>query len=115
MKVLQHIIFIGMILIGSCIYIIQQFGVHLPLFINNYLNDILSIPIALCIILAIVRTWRSNSYQLSIAMIAAVVLYFSVYFEYYLPQHNPRYTADIFDIGCYVLGGGIFYFIQKYL
>ncbi|MGL4581501.1 MAG: hypothetical protein ACRCVU_00820 [Flavobacterium sp.] len=104
-----------MICIGGCIYTVQRMGVALPLIINNYVNDILSIPITMSVILTIVRMWRGQTYQLSIGMIISVVIYFSFYFEYYLPKYNLRYTADLLDVCCYTIGGIIFYVLQKYL
>ncbi|MGL4582152.1 MAG: hypothetical protein ACRCVU_04115 [Flavobacterium sp.] len=115
MTVLKHWTFIVMILIGGSIYILQRIGIDLPLFLNNYLNDILSIPITLFIILAVVQLFKGKVYKLSIWMIMFIVAYFAIYFEYYLPQFHPRYTSDIIDIGCYMIGGIIFYLIQRYL
>lgn len=114
MRVLRHWTFIGMALVGGLIYILQRLGIPLPSIINNYLNDMLSIPLTLFIILGVVRTWRGKAYLLSIPMNISVVAYYAIYFEYYLPQHNPRYTADLLDVSCYCLGGILFYFIQKY-
>lgn len=115
MRVLRHWAFIVMALVGMLIYILQRLGIPLPSIINNYLNDILSIPLTLFIILVVVRTWRGKAYQLSIPMIVGVVVYYSIYFEYYLPLHNSRYTADLLDVICYCIGGILFYFIQKHL
>ncbi|SEI48252.1 hypothetical protein SAMN04488018_10181 [Myroides marinus] len=115
MTVLKHWTFIVMILIGGSIYVLQRIGVDLPLFLNNYLNDILSIPITLFIILAVVQLFKGKVYKLSIWMIMFIVAYYAIYFEYYLPQFHPRYTSDLLDIGCYMIGGIIFYLIQRYL
>lgn len=115
MRVLRHWTFIGMALVGMLIYILQRLEIPLPLIINNYLNDVLSIPLTLFIILGVVRTWRGKGYLLSVPMIISVVVYYSIYFEYYLPLHNSRYTADLLDVSCYCLGGILFYFIQKHL
>ncbi|MCC9041667.1 hypothetical protein LNQ81_02980 [Myroides sp. M-43] len=115
MRVLRHWTFVAMALVGMLIYILQRLGIPLPSIINNYLNDMLSIPITLFIILGVVRTWRGKAYLLSVPMIISVVAYYAIYFEYYLPMYHPRYTADILDIGCYSLGGIIFYLNQRYL
>jgi len=115
MTILKHWTFIVMILIGGSIYVLQRIDVNLPLFLNNYLNDILSIPITLFIILAVVQLFKGKAYKLSIWMIMFIVAYYAIYFEYYLPQFHPRYTSDILDIGCYMIGGIIFYLIQRYL
>lgn len=115
MTILRHWTFIVMILIGGSIYVLQRMGVKLPIFINSYLNDILSIPITLFIILAVVQIFKGKLYKLSIWMITFIVVYYAIYFEYYLPHFHPRYTSDLLDVGCYMIGGSIFYFIQRYL
>lgn len=102
-----------MLFVALLVYVLQRCKVVLPMFINNYLNDILSIPLTLCIILATVRLWKGSVYRLSNLHIGSIVVYFSLYFEVYLPQHNFRYTADIFDLLCYVIGAVIFYLLQE--
>ena len=114
MKTLKNKLFIIGVAISSIVYILQRLKINLPLLINNYLNDILSIPITLFVVLAIIRNIKGENYKLSIPIIFSVVVYYSIYFEYYLPQNNVRYTADYIDILCYCLGGFLFYFIQKF-
>ncbi|ALU25123.1 hypothetical protein HMPREF9714_03165 [Myroides odoratimimus CCUG 12901] len=115
MSVLKHWTFITMLVVGGAIYTAQRLEVELPSFINNYVNDILSIPLTMAVILVILRLWKGSTYQLSPLMITSVVLYYTFYFEYYLPQHTSRYTADLYDIGCYILGGILFYLLQQYV
>lgn len=113
--VIKHWSFIVMILIVTPVYVLQRIGVILPRLVNNYLNDLLSIPLTLCLILTILKWRKGNHYLLPISMISIVVLYYSFYFEYYLPQYQPRYTADYLDILCYVLGGFLFYLQQRFV
>ncbi|MEK6492912.1 hypothetical protein [Myroides odoratimimus] len=115
MSILKHWTFITMLVVGGAIYTAQRLEVALPSFINNYVNDILSIPLTMAVILIILRLWKGSTYQLSPLMIASVVLYYAFYFEYYLPQHTSRYTADLYDIGCYITGGILFYLLQQYV
>jgi hypothetical protein len=37
-----------------------------------------------------------------------VVVYVSVVFEWWLPSKNSIYTADVWDVVCYVIGGALF-------
>lgn len=113
MRILKHGLFIGMLLIGVVIYILQQVGISLPSFVNNYVNDLLAVPLTAWLTLAILKQWKGYTFVLTPLMIIAIVLYFSIYFEWYLPQHNPRYTSDVMDILCYITGGIAFYFIQR--
>lgn len=114
MKTLKNKFFITGVAISFVVYVLQRLKVNLPLFINNYLNDILSIPITLFVVLAVIRGIKGENYKLSKPMIISVVIYYSIYFEYYLPQFNTRYTADYIDVICYCLGGVLFHLIQKY-
>ncbi len=81
---------------------------------NNYANDLLCIPIVLSLIIWIIRQFRTKK-EITIPpfAIAIVVVYYSIYFEYYLPKTNPRYTADMVDVLLYIAGGFLFYFIEK--
>lgn len=114
MKIQFNTYFLSFTLLGLFVYFCQSVGIILPRFINNYLNDILCIPITLFIVWAIVRYLKGKHQNISVWMIACVVAYFSFYFEYFLPQIKPRYTSDPIDVGCYFLGGILFYIIQRY-
>ena len=50
---------------------------------------------------------------LSRAMILVATLYVSLVFECVLPLFFQRYTADLWDVVMYGVGGGLFYFFQK--
>lgn len=102
-----------MLFLGVVIYVLQRLGIVLPSFVNNYVNDLLAVPLTAWLTLAVLKQWKGYTFVLSPLMILAIVFYFSVYFEWYLPQHNPRYTGDIIDVICYITGGITFYFIQK--
>lgn len=71
-------------------------------------------PLVLTICLALLQVFKKN-YQLTIPIfvIASVTFYYIVYFEWYLPKVNPRYTADVMDVFLYILGAVIFFFMQK--
>lgn len=113
MRILKHRLFIGMLLLGVIIYVLQRLGIVLPSFVNNYVNDLLAVPLTAWLTLAVLKQWKGYTFLLSPLMIMTIVFYFSVYFEWYLPQHNPRYTGDFIDVLCYIAGGIAFYFIQK--
>jgi len=105
------IIFSGIFLI---VYFLQCIHFPLPSLINNYLNDFLCMPIVLTLCLAFVRFIKKNpGIQLSVFVIFSVTIYYSVYFEYYLPKVNARYTADPIDVLLYFAGAFIFYLLQK--
>lgn len=83
-------------------------------FIYNHLNDLIVIPIIATICLYVIWLLK-KSFQLRIGIFSllSLVILYSVYFEYYLPKTNYRYTGDVRDIFCYATGAVIFYIVQK--
>lgn len=104
-----------MAIIATIVYLLQRLAYPLPSFINNYLNDLLAIPLTCWIILIVIRKFRQSNFILTPLMIVMITLYFSIYFEWYLPQHHHRYTSDYLDILCYSTGGIIYFLLQKHL
>jgi hypothetical protein len=101
-------------LIALSIYVMQRSGFQLPSLINNYVNDLLCLPLTLGVITYIIRDFKKdNSFELSIGFIVLLTGYYSFYFEYYLPQFNSRYTADFIDVVLYFIGGFAFFFRDK--
>jgi len=80
-------------------------------FVNSYLNDILCLPIILGLVLFIIRKWviRNPDYYFSIYHILFTAVVFSLYFEWYLPQRDFRFTSDFFDVLAYFSGGILFF------
>ncbi len=65
-------------------------------------------PIVLFVCKYVVRELKSNKARLPWSLVFMVTLFYSVYFEYYLPKVNPRYTADFLDVLLYFMGAGFF-------
>jgi hypothetical protein len=100
-------------LLALMIYLMQRTNVHLPFWIDFYVNDFLCMPIVLGYITLLFR-WLKNddSFIFSPGFILLMACYYSFYFEYYLPKNNSRYTADLIDVFLYLLGGALFYWIS---
>lgn len=82
--------------------------------IFHYLNDFLVIPMVATLSLHAVRLIKKdNKIRLNIFTIISLVALFSVVFEFYLPKQSYRYTGDIWDVACYILGGLVFFILQK--
>ncbi|MFC5271004.1 hypothetical protein [Adhaeribacter terreus] len=81
-------------------------------FLNNYLNDLLCLPLVLGAAVFLQRNMvlRQADYALTGWQIGLVVIYFSLMFEGVIPLFVSRYTADFFDVICYGLGGWAFWF-----
>jgi len=105
------IIFFGVFLV---VYTLQKLQIPLPLWINNYVNDFLCMPVVLSICLAVIRTLKKdNKLFLPLSAILSLTIFYAIYFEYYLPKVNVRYTADWLDVLLYFFGAGVFYLFQK--
>lgn len=107
-------LFLLLFISATSVYLLQQVGYNLPPFINNYYNDLVALPLVLSIALWTVRKIKSNpKLQLTIYQCLAMALLYGWFFEIYLPERNPRYTADIIDAGLYVIGAVLFYGWQR--
>ena len=102
-------------IIALSVYSLQKFSVTIPYLFENYLNDLLCIPIVLKVCQYVIRYIKSDiTIRLSMLQILTICLGYAFYFEWYLPLHNPRYTADGIDILMYFMGGLFFYGIERY-
>ena len=103
-----------MLVIAASIYASQKLAMPLPLFVNNYLNDLLCIPLVLGALTFIIRKLkRDPRFTLPFGFIFILSSYYAVFFEYYLPKTNIRYTSDWIDVLLYFLGGMLFYLFQR--
>jgi hypothetical protein len=110
----SKIILMCMLLTAAIVYLFKHCRWYLPEMINNYLNDLLVIPIVLACCLICVRYIKKDpKINLSVFNIISIIFLYTTYFEYYLPLYNLRYTADSIDCILYAAGGTFFYFWQK--
>ncbi|MEC5165328.1 membrane protease YdiL (CAAX protease family) [Flavobacterium sp. PL11] len=110
----QVVIYIIMFLIALVVFVMQHLHIPLPYLINNYLNDFLYIPLVLGGTEFIIRNLKKDaSFKLPLEFIVFLSCSYSIYFEFYLPKINLRYTADWIDVILYFISGVIFYFFTK--
>ena len=110
----RSVVYILMLMIALSIYIMQRLSVPLPFLINNYVNDLLCLPLLLGAMTFVIRLLKKdNSFKFSIGFVVFLACYYSFYFEYYLPKVNPRYTADWIDVILYFSGGFAFFFSKS--
>jgi hypothetical protein len=85
-------------------------------FFRNHFTDLLFIPTQMTICLIVLR-FLKQSYTLliPIALVFVLTILMAILFEWYLPVYkNSIYqTADIVDAVMYLVGAGLFLFIQK--
>jgi hypothetical protein len=90
----------------------KGFGLFIPI-AHSYLDDLLCLPIVLTIGLSMYRYFKPE-YRLTLVHMLPVLVVYSVYFEWYLPQFSTTATSDPIDIVMYVLGLTVFgYFINR--
>ena len=99
------------------IHLLFKFGrVPVPWFISHYFADLLCMPLLLSVVVIGMRGVKKDpNLILPGSMIVMAVLYVAFVFEYWLPLHWSRYTADVFDLLMYGVGGLGFYFFQTWL
>lgn len=110
----RRLVYIVMSLTAMTIYVMQRLSLPLPAVVNNYVNDLLCLPLLLGAMTFVIRRFKKdNSFTFSIGFVVFLACYYSFYFEYYLPEVNPRYTADWIDVILYFSGGFVFFFSEK--
>ena len=72
--------------------------------ISFYLTDLCAMPLVLGVLLFVLLKLKKDKCRLPIWFIIGMTVYWSFYFEYYLPNQNERYTADSLDVVMYFVG-----------
>lgn len=110
----RRILYGLMAITTAIVYYRESVKLYLPWYVKDYLNDLLCLPLVLGLLCVIIRYMKNDSsFEFSKPFIFCLALYYSVYFEYYLPQVNLRYTADPIDVLLYFSGGFLFYACQR--
>ena len=112
--IFKKLLYLILFLIALTIYAMQRLQMSLPTIINNYVNDLLFLPLTLGAITCIIRWLKKDVFfELSFVFVLLLSGFYSFYFEYYLPQFNSRYTADWIDVILYFSGAFAYFFIEK--
>jgi hypothetical protein len=78
-------------------------------FADSYLLDLLCIPLVMEGCKWILEKLLNRHYRFTEYHCIVAVLYFSLVFEWFLPQLSNRYHADIYDVLCYGVSTIIWY------
>ncbi|MDP1812357.1 MAG: hypothetical protein Q8K66_13225 [Sediminibacterium sp.] len=81
-------------------------------FSKYYLNDILFIPVVIGIMILIEKKSGIVNFKIGVKELFIIIIFASVFFEGFLPLIDKRQTGDILDVGCYALGGIIYFFVN---
>ena len=108
----RKMLYFTMVFIALTIYTMQRLNLSLPTIVTNYANDLLYLPLVLGAIEFIIRQLKKDSsFGLPLGFVIFLAISYSIYFEYYLPKVNSRYTADWIDLFLYLVGGIGYFFI----
>ena len=70
-------------------------------------------PVVLTVCLKVVHLIKKDtSIRLPLALVLTLTSFYSIYFEYYMPLVETRYTADWLDVVMYFAGAMVFYILQ---
>lgn len=108
-------VFSVLLMSAFMVYCFKYIGLYLPFLIRNYYNDLVALPIVLFICRYIIYFLKGRFVKISLLVCFALACFYSVYFEYYLPMINSRYTADLWDVLIYFVGAFCFWLYQNKL
>lgn len=116
LHIIKHPVFYTCVLVASALYIAAKFQIALPSWVYSYINDFLCMPIVLALCLAVLRSLKKKkNLYIPIGIVLGLTSYFSLYFEWLMPQVNARYTGDLIDICLYFAGAILYFKFQKRL
>jgi len=116
MKILRHPIFYSSVSLGSVLYLAHQLNLPFPKWVYFYINDFLCMPIVLSLCLAVSRAIKkTETLYVPLSVVILLTTYFTLHFEWLMPQISIRYTSDIIDVSLYYFGALLFYNFQKRL
>lgn len=93
-------------------YTLKHSGVYIP-FYSDYFIDLICIPIVLGWTKFFIDKFSIQNFDWGVLPISIAVIYFSIIFEFIMPNVSNNYTQDYWDILFYGVGGIIFYFLIK--
>lgn len=112
MKTLIIFFYISLFIFLS-ILILKHFEISMPTWVRFYVNDFLCMPVVLTISLKAVQLIKKDrSIRLPLLLVLLLTSFYSLYFEYYLPMVEPRYTGDWLDVVMYFSGALVFYWLE---
>jgi hypothetical protein len=114
MELIRSTYFLSATILYASFKLFRILGLITSGVINDYLADLLCMPIVLTIILTSVRFLKKRpDFQMPLSGILFTLVYWSVYFEWFLPSRSTSYTADPLDVIAYFLGAASFFLWQR--
>ncbi|MFO7720438.1 MAG: hypothetical protein R6W85_08365 [Gillisia sp.] len=108
-----YLFFFNAVFIFLTITILSWANVDMPTWITSYVNDFLCMPVVLTICLKTLHYIKKDTtILLPLLPILTLTSFYSIYFEWFMPLVETRYTADWVDVIMYFCGALSFYFLQ---
>ncbi|WP_347219590.1 hypothetical protein [Chryseobacterium sp.] len=95
----------------AVIILLRKNGILIPV-INNYFTDLITVPMYCYLIEYIMNSLLGFRWKPDFKFILTSILYLSFLFEVLCPKLSSLFTADIFDVLAYFLGGMLYYFFK---
>jgi hypothetical protein len=113
--VLRHPFFIISSLLFVINFLFEKISHRSIPWVHAYMDDLLCMPVVLGLTLHIFRKIHpgKEKYRFEWHHVLVAVVYYSLIFEWLLPNRSSVYTRDIWDIFFYALGGVLFYFTMN--
>ena len=83
--------------------------------LNDHLTDLIAVPVIASLGLTFQRMVmnKPNACCLKAGHVLFIIVYTAFVFEFWLPRHSVKYTADAWDVLMYFLGGVFFWFVMN--
>lgn len=115
MKVIENIFILLCLLLYCVTKSFDYFGVEQGYFVKNHLADLLCMPLVFYFIRWIIQRIKpfKKGENLPILAVLLVTVYWSFYFEYYLPATSDTYIGDSTDVLMYFFGTALYLLITR--
>jgi hypothetical protein len=94
----------------SSFFLLKKLGIYYPLF-SDFAADLICIPLSLLFIEWFSSKISNRNLEIGILHVFVAILYFTIVFEFWMPSISKNYTADYWDIVCYLIGGIIYWIL----
>ncbi len=91
---------------------LKKWSFYIPI-ISDYLADLMAIPFSLGCVDGFMKKYSSKNFEIGFLPMLVAVIYFSLAFEFWMPQVSPLYTSDWLDVACYLIGGIIYLLLKR--
>lgn len=113
-KFIRDYFFLISLIIYGLNYVSIKFGIYTNYFMQCYFNDIFLVPVALPVVLYIVKLLKyRGSYYPTLSEILTCLIIWSVFFEYIGPKYLNKGIADVYDVIAYFIGAVVSFIVWR--